>query len=161
MAFKFKAVLPGQFKDDAFRVEILAANRTAGTELVKEFGRTIKTWEGPVPKFEPQTKLTDKQATLDVVMTGPGSDKWMWVNFGTKVRYATMSRDFKAKTQVGVLDSGTGAGRKLFVSRKHPRPGIKARGWNKMIAKSFKLRYAQIMQDALNKGAARSGHLRK
>jgi len=161
MPFQFKPILPAVFKDDAFRVEFLAGLRESGTELAKEFERTTRTWLQDKPKFTPQSSTASNKLTLDVVMVGSemAKSKWVWINFGTKVRYATMSQDWKSKTQVGMLDSGSGRGRKLFVSKRHPRPGIKARGWNKIIAKEFQKKFTDRMQEAMRKGAQRSGHM--
>jgi hypothetical protein len=60
-----------------------------------------------------------------------------WLNDGTQVRYATMTNPFEAKTKVGWLGSQVGVGGKLFVSKKHPRPGIEARKWDEALMEKY------------------------
>lgn len=62
------------------------------------------------------------------------SDKrFFWLDQGTKVRYATMTPDYKPKTKVGVMYSYKGAGRVAYVNKGIKRPGIKARGWSEKV----------------------------
>jgi hypothetical protein len=60
-----------------------------------------------------------------------------FINYGTSVRYATMSPDFAAKSQAGFAGAGGGRGGVSFVSRAHPRPGIKARKFDKQIRDKY------------------------
>jgi len=72
---------------------------------------------------------------------------YLYLTRGTRVRYATMTGGFMAKTKIRVLSSGPGAGGVAFISRKHPRPGIKARGWEEMV----KEKMDKTMPAAINK----------
>lgn len=60
-----------------------------------------------------------------------------YVSEGTPVRYATMTPDFQAKTAPRVIASGTGRGGVAFVSKAHPRPGIKAREFPETIGRKW------------------------
>jgi hypothetical protein len=88
-----------------------------------------------------------------------GNKKFLWLEEGTKVRYATMTPDFKPKTQRGVLGSTRGRGGKAFVDKRKPKPGIEAREWTEQIIKEKRL--PQVMkeraQKALEKAAKESG----
>ena len=61
--------------------------------------------------------------------------KWVWLNQGTKERWAIMSDPWVSKTKKGFMGSQVGQGH--VVARGygigHARPGIKARGWTTMI----------------------------
>jgi len=57
-----------------------------------------------------------------------------WLNDGTRVRYATMTPGFVAKSVPRTLASRPGRGGVLYVNRNRPRPGIKAREWDKTVA---------------------------
>lgn len=89
------------------------------------YRKTTTTWNFP-PQFS--AKRTKTGWTIHV------SDiRYRFLDYGTSVRYATMTPGFKPKTKVGVFYSYKGAGRKAYVDRKIKRPGIKARGWTDKI----------------------------
>lgn len=158
MVVMMKAIKASTLKIDPVRLELLNELRKAGRAMKKDFERTTKDWEGEKPEFEMLISLAGGGPTLLIEPNGPGSDKWNWLNKGTKVRYATMSPDFSAKTQVGVLDSRGGSGRRLFVNKNRPKPGIKARKWSEIIASKWKSPFKRMMQDAMNRGARKTGH---
>lgn len=112
--------------------------------VVLDYQETTKTWQD-----KPEFKITVK-ADPPARDVHTESDIYRFLDLGTRVRYATMSKDFRAKTQPGVIGSFTGRGRMLYVSRKHPRPGIKAREFTKNIQKRSKYR----MQERVNKAIA-------
>lgn len=72
---------------------------------------------------------------------------WHYVNEGTRVRRALMSRDFIAKTQPGNIVSGSGAGHVVMVSRKLALPGIKARHFDKSIAAELRPQLKAIWRE--------------
>lgn len=59
---------------------------------------------------------------------------YIFINWGTTVRYAQLSPDWKSKSQPGQLPSGPGAGRVLFIDKSRPKPGIKPRRFDKLVA---------------------------
>jgi hypothetical protein len=50
-----------------------------------------------------------------------------YLELGTSVRYAAMSKNFVPKTHVREIHSGPGRGGKRYVDVNQPRPGIEAR----------------------------------
>ena len=91
----------------------------------KEFGREIFTWD----------------------------DKYMFVNDGTRIRYATMTPNFSAKSRPGSIGSVPGSGGVAFISKKHPRPGIKARSFNLAINIKWEKQYGAQWDRALTQTA--------
>jgi hypothetical protein len=93
------------------------------------FQLTVSTWADK-PTFE-----ITKTETSRVIRTS--NRIYGFINYGTSVRYATMSPDFAAKSQAGFAGAGGGRGGVSFVSRAHPRPGIKARKFDKQIRDKY------------------------
>lgn len=65
-----------------------------------------------------------------------------FVSGGTKVRYAHMTSDFMAKSQEGMLDSRPGKGGLWYIDKSRPLPGIKARNFDKTLARVYARRFA-------------------
>jgi hypothetical protein len=74
---------------------------------------------------------------------------YKFVSGGTRVRYATMSPGFIAKTKTGVIGSTAGKGGMMFVSRKFPRPGIEARKFDVAIRDKWIKRTPALLQRAI------------
>lgn len=160
-----KAIKPKRLKVDAIRLEILNALRKEGTVHRKELQKTTATWKGEKPKFESLFGLTGEDAT---VVTGPtGSDKavdkWVWLNDGTKIRWALMSSDWRSKTRPRRFKSGRGAGRVVVAGKRYmqahnirPRPGIKAREWTVLLTKRRKRPFTRRMIKAMQHAAKKA-----
>ena len=88
--------------------------------------KTVGTWERK-PRFTAEPITGGWGARISPLYP------WEYLNRGTRVRYANLSRDWKSKTKPNVIGSFRGSGRVLFISRRHPRPGIQARNWQDMI----------------------------
>jgi len=91
--------------------------------IQKDFGSTVKTWNNK-PRFKIKGSGYKRIIFTD-------SKEYFYVSGGTRVRYATMSRNFQAKTRAGRFQAGAGRGGVLFINKKKPRPGIKARNFDK------------------------------
>lgn len=91
------------------------------------FRKTVRTWRHPVIF---RKKIIDTPNLLTGYI-GTDDRIYKFLAFGTKVRYATMSKSFRPKTKVRYIGSTAGAGNPdpLFVSKRVPRPGIEARLW--------------------------------
>ncbi len=160
VVLQVKAIKPQKMKLKEVRLEMLNALRKEGTQTEKLLDQTWATWKGDKPKSESLIGLTGKDATL---LTGPvGSDlavnKWVWLNEGTRIRWALMSSDWKSKTRPGKLKSGGGRGRVVVAGKramKRPRPGIQARGWTEIIAKRRRRPFTRAMIQAKNRGVAK------
>jgi hypothetical protein len=82
-----------------------------------------------------------------------GIKKWTWLDEGTSVRYATMSPDWQSKTRLKWFGSRAGRGRRLYVRRDRPRPGIEARGWSEALILTRKNAFEKAIFEALKTGA--------
>jgi hypothetical protein len=113
-------------------------------DLVRqEFEKTTATWSHK-PAFMVQRSPWQRDIGTD-------DQQYFWINAGTSVRYAHMTRNFSPKTAPGIIGSMGGSGGLAFISKKHPRPGIKAREFDKAIAKTWEPILARALQDAINR----------
>jgi len=119
-------------------------------EAVPLFGNTVKTWTRQ-PTFTPVQ--TPRGWAVQVDPEYP----YGWVDRGTRIRYATMSGDWKSKTKPNVISSYAGRGRVLFVSRKVPRPGIQARNFRDIIMRRMQPHAASRVREALNQASYGAG----
>lgn len=119
--------------------------------------RTVTSgWENEKPTF---VVVTGNQGNSKIFMqirlagSDYGKRKWIWLSFGTKVRYAQMTPDFVSKTQVGSYFPRAGRGGLDHVDTNRPHPGIKARQWDKMSAKRDKEILDKEIPFSISKGA--------
>lgn len=167
----FKSIKPAtKFRSSTFRDEFRKAADQMSGQVKKDFEKTTATWKDEdKPEFEIAVKvgnLAGGKLARQVTGSASGvsleistdSEIYLFLDEGTEVRYATMSKDFQAKTRPRFIGSRRGRGRKLFVSKKHPRPGIKAREFTKTIAKKWTSPFRDRMNKALDTAANKSGH---
>lgn len=107
---------------DAERAALYAAEQKA----MDMYRRTTTTWSHR-PKWVARRR---KDGWTIYVST----NIYRFLDQGTEVRYATMTRDFKAKTRVGQFASYNGRGGLAYVNTAKPKPGIAARGWTLKVA---------------------------
>ena len=119
-------------------------------DALPQFEKTVRTWTHQ-PRFTPQRMTRGWGVSIDPLYP------YKWVNEGTRVRYATMSADWSSKTKPNVIASYRGSGRMLFVSRKRPRPGIKARNFQDIILRRVQARAANSIREALSKASYGAG----
>jgi len=162
VAISFKAIKPQRLKVDGIRLELLNELRKEGKDHRKSLDKTTSSWSGEKPKMESVISLTGKDATVISGPTGSGSDKWLYLDEGTKIRWALMSGDWKSKTKSGTFKSGRGAGRAVIVGKRamqrrgiRPRPGIKARGWSAMLTKQRKKPFQRRIIKSMQRGASK------
>jgi len=91
-----------------------------------QYHRVTRTWQ-----HQPQFVIGQIRRGQYTVTTD--DPVFHYLEKGTRVRRALMSRDWVSKTKPRVVGSFAGRGRVLFISRKLNRPGIQARGWSKII----------------------------
>lgn len=120
------------------------------SEAVPLFQNTTRTWTSQ-PTFEPTQTARGWAVKVDPPFP------YGWVNHGTRIRYATMSKDWKSKTKPNVIASYAGRGRVLFISRKRPRPGIVARNFSDIIMRRIQTRAAGYVRDKLNEASYGAG----
>lgn len=129
----------------------LAGVRAAADEtnrlLTQQFERTTRTWSN-----RPRFVSTVRESSSEVVAnTGTENEIYGYINNGTPVRYATMTPDFVSKTVPRVLDSRRGAGGVQFISRAHPRPGIEAREFDRVIAHQQESAIVRILRQQIER----------
>ena len=157
MIIVVKKIKAPRLQIDAVRLELLNVMRAEGRVHQRELRKTTATWQGDKPQFESLVSLQGGAAT---VLTGPvgnemGIKKWSWLDGGTRVRYATMSGDWRSKTRVKWFGSGGGKGRMLFVNRRRPRPGIAARGWSEALTLTRKNAFQKAVLAGLKRASER------
>lgn len=142
---KTTAILPAKFNLD-FALAMLADGvQTEGETEQKEYEKTTRTW-----RREPKHELEFSQTKAEIKAMNRTNDKiYYFLHDGTKVRYAVLSSDWQSKTTPRVLNSGPGRGKVLFVSKKRPMPGIKAREWTDVIIRKRKQPYKKDMQNVM------------
>lgn len=137
---------------------ILSELAAEGEDDAALFEATTKTWKHEKPSFRPKVGRRGNDA---VVRTAPGGNskgmaKYRWLDQGTRVRWAIMSRGWRSKTRPGYLTSYKGAGRVVAVGKRRvrrPRPGIKAREWTPTIQKRRTPKFKKRMIEAHRKAA--------
>lgn len=160
---KATAILPGKFDPDAFSREIIKEAEKLNGEIQKDFEKTVATWNHK-PRFKAtvsvqQDLIEGYVRTVRIFGDKPPELIYYFINQGTKVRYAKMTRDFEPKTRVRVIDSFPGAGGLDSVDVRFPMPGIKGREFDVAIATKHKTRLSFRLEVAMARGAKASGHL--
>ena len=123
-------------------------------EIDQDFQKTVRTWKRK-PNFE---TLLESSMDLLIGEVSTTSDIYRYVSGGTRVRYATMTPDFLAKTVPHWVGSRPGRGGLLIVNKKRPRPGITARKFAENIAKKQFPYFVRRMDSIMQQVAAQSGH---
>lgn len=147
-------ITPQPLPAELFTGAATAAMQQVTDLLSKEFAKTVATWRNK-PAFD---KTVTEDAGRIVGEVSTDSDIYRYVSGGTRVRYATMSPDFSAKTQPHVIGSGPGSGGVLYISKMHPRPGIEAREFDKTIAEQKAKKIESILAAAVRAAIKASGH---
>ncbi len=145
---------PRAFQSSIARNEFRKAAEELRSAMLDDFERTTATWEHKV-KWESKVEVGASVGGIKVAVftTDP---IYKFIDKGTRVRYAVMSKDFKAKTEPNVILSTPGKGRRLFVSKKHPRPGIKARNFTKIIKRTQEKEFRKTVENAMRRFARRA-----
>lgn len=153
--FRVRAIIPKPLDVAAMLATLATGVQIEGEIINREYQKTTRTW-----KNKPEHDIIFKQTKQKISSLNITDNKiYFFLHGGTKVRYAVLSRDWVSKTTPRFIGSGTGRGRVLFVSKKHPRPGIEAREWTDVIAKNrtkpYKANMEKLMVKIANKANAR------
>jgi hypothetical protein len=151
LTLQFKPIGDPKFNLKGISVALREALKREGIEQRRMLDLTTKKWTGDIPYFVSVETVGPSQLTLT---TGPhgkgkGAMKWIYLEEGTKIRWAVMSKGFRPKTRRAFLGSSKGkggaviAGKRAMMARNiRPRPGIQARNWlaevNKLRSRKFK-----------------------
>lgn len=130
-SIELQAIVPKDaFKSAAFVTEIEKVLHEEVRELNRLYKQTYVTWDRK-PLMHKEVKIGSREAYAEV---STDDKKMLWLDDGTRIRHALMSRNWVSKTKPNRLKSGIGRGRKVRVSRQIQRPGIEPRNWSKIIA---------------------------
>ena len=149
-----KGLKPSKLKVDKVRLNILNELHAEGRVIKKEFDKTTATWKGAKPTFEIAVGLTGTDA---IVIIGPagsteGSQKWVWLNDGTRPHVIKAKNapnlvfrtGFTAKTKVRTFSSSAGSSSPPWRSTKQVNhPGTEARDWTGEIVKRRRKKFTK------------------
>lgn len=160
-----KIIKAKKMKLKQIRRKLIKTAERQGKINRKEYKKTVATWEGEKPDFQSFVTFGFGNITLTTVPVGGGLkavEKFLWLDEGTKIRWAVMSGNWKSKTTPGKLASGRGRGRVVIAGRRamqrrniRPRPGIKAREWTETLRKQRRRPFTRAMIKATNRGLDR------
>ena len=164
--FKFKAILPPEFKEGVVRVWLLNEIRKINVEIKKDFQRTVATF-----RKKPKFKSYPPSLAGGVIRIGvyTNDEHYARLSEGVEAGIRELSPDKKAfrlpavyapKTIVGVIDAVHGGESGVSYTRKRilPWPGIEARKFDELIAEIWEDKLPERLQEALDQAALRSGH---
>lgn len=170
----FRVIVPRKLETNGMDAIIRDAVIKAAKDMGKDLQATTKTWKGDKPRIQTEAKLVPPSnnppaSTVHRSYTAStwaredssmGYKKFNWLEKGTKVRRAIMSKPFIPKTRVRQLNSWRGKGGVVFISKKVKRPGIKARKWTETLYKKWNKpsMFKARMDAAIKKAAKASGH---
>lgn len=156
---KVKVIKPKKFNGKAITDELVAGAQDIAKAVESDLRDITASWRHQ-PTFKVDVQSTPNKITIDAST----DDKvFIYLDKGTKVRHALMSRDWQSKTRpksggATRLTSGPGAGKVLVVSRRINRPGIKPRGFVNAVLKSQQRDLTARMEKHLAAGVKKSGH---
>lgn len=139
-----------------YRDEILGQLKKEGTQMRKLFDRATRTWT-PAVRFRTDTRVFGDRATVKV---STRDIRFISVDKGTRTRWAVMSSDFQAKSQIRSLTARRGKGGtvirgKAAMQKRNiaPRPGIKPRNFSVEVRKIRRPIFFFNMRRAMKRAA--------
>jgi hypothetical protein len=112
-----------------------------------DFDTTTTTWLAR-PEFKIEKRVGSRKVfTNDAI--------YAFLNYGTRVRYATMSPGFRPKTRSRYLGSNVGTGGMVFVRTDIPRPGIDAREFDLAVKEKWDRELPVLLQRAIDAEVSR------
>lgn len=164
---KARAILPkGVLQPGVIAREVRNKLVDEGRIVQRALRGTVKTWRNK-PDFTMKQRVAPTESREVSVTVSPSGnqdavDHFRWVNKGTQVRWALMSRDFRPKTSPDSLKAGPGKppadpllrGRSQMFA---PRPGIQARNFTVKIKKERQPKFSAAVRAAIQKGLAKRG----
>lgn len=159
MASKFVPVVPKKLNEKAMLEPLRQLAKDEAKFADTQFALTYKTWEHK-PSFRQGFMENIRQIEGFTLTSDAGSkdNPYPFVTKGTSVRYALMTPDFSPKTTPRIISSKGGRGGVLFVDKRRPRPGIKAREFEPEIAVREQPKFEKRGEKAMSKVRKVSGH---
>lgn len=151
-----KSLRPRPMRVAGYRDTILSALWSEGAEMRALLTQATRTWQPPV-RFRTDRRVSGDRAEVQVTTK---DIRFISVDQGTKTRWAVMSPDFKAKSQIRSLTASAGAGSTVIRGRRAmqqrniaPRPGIKARNFSVEVRKIRRPKFHANMRKAIKRAA--------
>jgi len=160
----WKAVKPTKLKVDVFRLEFLTALHSIENPVLKDFQKTVETWEHKV-EFTKQISLRGGPSLL----VGTDDPIYGMVNDGVPPHpivpklaggMLVFKKGYKAKTTAGVIGSVAGGKFGSYTRRKEipEHPGNEPRKFDVTIYGTWQPKFKQLMENAMKKAANKCGH---
>lgn len=149
-----KQIKAKRFSLKGARQQFDNAIRRRATKVKNDYQKTTASWTGAKPSFVISRSVSARAGELGLLVgVGGGSDeganKFLWLDEGTDVRFATMTRGFIAKTSPGMIGSRAGRGGVAYINPDKPMPGIEARRFTETIEKLHRRAFKRDMERAL------------
>ena len=133
-------------------------------DLIAWFNKIVARWKHR-PSFKATCKITQSEMTVNVYPAGTSAKIWRYVSLGTKGPYPIpkagntnakilkFKGGYKARTNTsgGYNGPGKAAGKTVF-SKHVTHPGIKARNFEKHIARWYYPKFRKVMKNAVARG---------
>lgn len=162
-----KAILPkGHLQAGVIANEVRRKVIDEGRIIQRALRGTVKTWRNKPTFLMTQQVAPTRSKDVYVLVFAAGDaeavEHFRYVNEGTAIRWALMSRDFRPKTKPGSLVAGAGMapfdpvlrGRsQMFASR----PGIVARHFTKTIQADRHPKFSAAVRAAIQRGLEKRG----
>lgn len=140
-----KPIAPKKLRIDKVRLSLLNKLRSEGRRIVKEFEKTVATWDEK-PSFKFLIGLSGSDASVIIGPTGPARlvEIYGYINNGTPPHEIQASgtgllhfqRNYVAKTSPGIIGSAPGGSSGEWASKEVVQhPGIVARNFTTIIIK--------------------------
>ncbi len=153
-AIILKPILAKPFNTKGIKTRVEQALVTEGKEQKQELAKTTSSWTGSRPRWK-----SDRIVSGDMIgvhtypdQSSEGGRVWVYLDEGTRIRWALMSRNWRSKTKPRQLQSGPGSGYVIVAGKRFmqrhgiaPRPGIEARKWSKTIQKMRSGPFVRLM----------------
>lgn len=131
------------------RGRLLGALQSSEKGVRDDLAAVTRTWRHK-PRFVTMFRYAGGDVFLNVVTD---DSIFIWLNDGTRIRYAHMTRNFRRKTEPRFIGSNPGAGGVAYVSKRAiPKPGIEAREWTEVIQEKQQNALNQRVRDAIIQG---------
>jgi hypothetical protein len=144
-AIVLKPILAKPFNIKGIKGKIEDALTAEGKDIKADLAKTTNSWTGTKPRWRVDRIVSGDQIGTHVYpdQGTEGGRTWMFLDQGTRIRWALMSKNWKSKTRPGDLSSGPGGGYVIVAGKRFmqahgiaPRPGIQARKWSEMVQKA-------------------------
>lgn len=135
-SIQIKAKGPEKFDSRRLQARLLNLLKDYLRKMQFDLDSVTLTWNHQ-PSWRPELHYAGGDMYIRITTEDP---VFGYLDEGTSIRWAVMSRDFRAKTEVRSFGSFPGSGRAVIRGRGAmtsrgiaPRPGITAREWTKLI----------------------------